>query len=104
MPWLPIYATDKDLQNIFSYLNDEEEVAFLVANGAGRWIARKSHDYIGDARYCIWHVPSGPLPLLRQGGKEDGLVEDPGKGGRKNGLVPILLVHILVQAIQELSG
>ena len=80
MPWLPIYATEKDLQNIFSYLKDEEEVEFLVANGTGRWIAKKSQDYIGDARYCTWHVPSGPLPLLRQNGQKDGLVEDPWQG------------------------
>ena len=80
MPSLPFYATEQDFQHIFSYLNDEEDVAFLVADGAGRWIARKNQDYIGYARYCIWHIPSGPLPLLRIDGKENGLVEDPWQG------------------------
>jgi hypothetical protein len=80
MPWLPIYATELDIQNLFAYLNDEEEVAFLVADGPGKWIAKKRGEYTGDIRYCIWHVPSGPLPLLRQNGQEQGLVNDPWQG------------------------
>ncbi len=83
MPWLPIYATDQDLQNVFAFLNDEEEVAFLVSDGPGRWIAKKHLNYEGDTRYCIWHVPSGPLPLLRQNGQKEGLIEDPWQGWKE---------------------
>jgi hypothetical protein len=80
MPWLPIYATEQDLHNIFAFLNDDEEVAFLVKDGPEKWIAKKNIDYVSDARYCIWHVPSGPLPLVRPNGQEDGLIEDPWQG------------------------
>lgn len=80
MPWLPIYATEQNLHSIFAFLNDEDEVAFLVADGTGRWIAKKKLDYAGDAQYCIWHVASGPLPLLRPNGQEEGLVDDPWQG------------------------
>jgi hypothetical protein len=83
MPWLPIYATEQDIHNIFVFLNGDEEVAFLVADGPGKWIAKKKHDYVGDARYCIWHVPSGPLPLVRPNGQEDGKIEDPWKGWKE---------------------
>lgn len=80
MPWLPIYATEQDLGSIFAFLNEEDEVAFLVSDGPGSWIAKKNLNYEGDMQYCIWHVPSGPLPLLRPNGQKEGLVEDPWQG------------------------
>ncbi len=83
MPWLPIYATEQDLQNVFAFLNEEDDVAFLVSDGPGRWIAKKQLDYGGDTRYCIWHVPSGPLPLLRQNGQGEGVIEDPWQGWKE---------------------
>ncbi len=83
MPWLPIYATEQDLRNVFAFLNAEDEVAFLVSDGPGRWIAKKQLNYEGDTRYCIWHVPSGPLPLLRANGQEEGLIIDPWQGWKE---------------------
>lgn len=80
MSWLLIYATEHDLRNVFAFLNEEDEVAFLVSDGPGRWVAKKHINYQGDSRYCIWHIPSGPLPLLRPNGKEEGLVQDPWQG------------------------
>ena len=80
MPWLPIYASDSDLEGIFSLLCADEEVAFLVSSGPKQWIAKSMVPYSGNARYCLWHIPSGPLPLLREKGKSHGTVEDPWRG------------------------
>lgn len=83
MPWLPIYASETDFAAIFTLLNEDEETAFLVADGAGLWIAKKSQAYAGDARYCIWHTHSGPLPLLRHRGSPDDIVADPWTGWKE---------------------
>lgn len=83
MPWLPIYATGQDLRNIFTFLNKENEVAFLVSDGPGRWIAKQQLAYESDTRYCLWHVPSGPLPLVRPNGQAEALVKDPWQGWRE---------------------
>lgn len=73
MPWLPLYASVKDLTGIFDFLSAESDIAFLVADGAGRWRAIEAMGFGGDRRYCLWHVPSGALPLLRVG--ETGVAE-----------------------------
>ncbi|MGK0189097.1 MAG: hypothetical protein ACI9R3_004914 [Verrucomicrobiales bacterium] len=63
MPWLPLYASEEDLTGIFEFLSTESDVAFLIADGAGRWKAINAMDFGGDRRYCLWHVASGALPL-----------------------------------------
>lgn len=80
MPWLPIYASESDMRDVFSLLNSAEEISFLIGDGPGKWIASKKQDYAGDSRYCIWHIPSGSLPLLRQNGQDNGIVPDPWRG------------------------
>ncbi len=69
-----------------------------------RWIAVPRLETLPDGRYTLWHVPSGPLPLLygnqpgQRGpacehphvgramtlaqalGREDGIIEDPWSG------------------------
>ena len=81
MAWLPMYLLDKDLEFLNDWLNQEEEIAFLVSNGHKKWIAKKEHKIFTDvgaqsfgerhkfaipdyAEYNLWHVPSGQLPLL----------------------------------------
>ena len=69
MPCILFYATDKDLQQVFAFLNKDPEAAFIVGNGPKRWIAKSPLPYHGDATYCIWHVPSaagGPLSIPRR--------------------------------------
>ena len=68
MPWLPLYATPADLDMVIQWLNEDDEIAFVMPDGPERWIARKAISCIDRARYCLWHVPSGPLPLLGDGG------------------------------------
>lgn len=65
MAWLPFYATENDTPTLLSHLNASEDVAFIVSNGPGKWIAIMTLEALPDGRYCLWHVPSGPLPLFR---------------------------------------
>jgi hypothetical protein len=74
MAWTPMYLLSEDVAILNDWLNQEDEIAFLVSNGKNKWIATKQHDIMGDiekqkfgktnfAEYKLWHVPSGPLPL-----------------------------------------
>jgi hypothetical protein len=76
MPWLPLYVNDADLQELLSWLNSDEEIAFIVSDGPKRWKAVPSLEKIANGRYCIWHSPSGPLPLLGHGTIKDSQVRD----------------------------
>jgi len=77
MPWLPLYIDETDAGQILRLLNRDPEVAFIVSTGPGQWIAQTGIDSIADSRYCLWHCPSGPLPLVRGYGVPDDLVSDP---------------------------
>ncbi len=80
MAWLPIYAAESDLPLLVSFLNSSEEIAFVVSDGLGKWKAVPTIERLRDGRYCLWHVPSGPLPLFR-GAQEDPLeIENPFAG------------------------
>lgn len=65
-----MYATQADLHTLLQWLNEDDEIAFVIPDGPERWIARKAISSIDRRRYCLWHVPSGPLPLLGPGGKD----------------------------------
>jgi hypothetical protein len=82
MAWLPMYLLESDVEFLNDWLNQEEEIAFLVSNGNKRWIAKKQHEIIKDIgtqemgsgnfkipnfiEYNLWHIPSGPLPLIKR--------------------------------------
>jgi hypothetical protein len=63
MPWLPIYADEEDFRVIHDWLNQNDEIAFIVSDGPRRWRAVQTVAHLDSARICLWHVPSGPLPL-----------------------------------------
>jgi hypothetical protein len=63
MPWLPIYADEEDFQVIHDWLNQNDEIAFIVPDGPSRWRAVYTVARMDSPRICLWHVPSGPLPL-----------------------------------------
>lgn len=81
MAWLPLYLVKQDVEFLNDWLNQEEEIAFLVSNGTSKWIAKKQHDIVADMerqkadgyfsgnylKYSLWHVQSGPLPLFGSG-------------------------------------
>lgn len=48
MAWLPMYLLQTDVELINDWLNQEEDIAFLVSNGGKKWIAKKQHDVISD--------------------------------------------------------
>jgi hypothetical protein len=68
MPSLPIYLYDDDTATILGLLNNDPEAAIIVSDGPSRWKAVASLSTLAKGRHAIWHVPSGPLPLL---GKDD---------------------------------
>jgi hypothetical protein len=75
MPWLPIYAEDEDFRAILDWLNENDEIAFIVADGPSRWRAVHTVPGIDVTTICLWHVPSGPLPLLCLDSKKRGLID-----------------------------
>jgi hypothetical protein len=64
MPWLPFYADEEDFRVVHDYLNQNEEIAFIVSDVPHRWRATHTIPHMDGTRICLWHVPSGPLPLL----------------------------------------
>lgn len=81
MPWLPLYATDPDLGLLLRWLNQDEDIAFLLATGPGRWQARRRLGALTPGRYALWHLPSGPLPLAPLNpASPAGTVADPWSG------------------------
>lgn len=80
MPWLPLYAAERDLAELLAKLNASSEIAFVVPHGPGQWLAVKSLASLVAGRYCLWHVPSGPLPLFRGASEQPGQIADPFAG------------------------
>ena len=80
MAWLPIYIDENDAGLLLDCLNSDAEIAFIVSDGDGRWVARSTLAAPTDERFCLWHVPSGPLPLVRPGGAVPSVVADPWGG------------------------
>jgi hypothetical protein len=100
MAWIPLYLVRQDLELLNDWLNKEEEIAFLVKNGAGKWIAKKEYKIIDEIgtqtfrgignfpmanfiEYNLWHIPSGQLPLIGDG-TSDTFITDPWAGWTEN--------------------
>ena len=71
MAYIQFYADEKDFRTIHQYLSEHPDIAFIVPNGRGRWCAvrevpRLKGTCVGldGTPICLWHIPSGPLPLL----------------------------------------
>lgn len=85
-----MYLTQQDVELLNNWLNQEVELAFLVSNGNRKWIAKKEHDISADlatqksglsyVEYNLWHVPSGPLPLLDLASAASAQIADPWAG------------------------
>lgn len=80
MPWLPLYIDEADARELRESLDSDPDVAFIVSDGVHKWIAVKALESAADGRYCLWHVPSGPLPLVRAASMSPGSVDDPWAG------------------------
>jgi hypothetical protein len=68
MPWMPIYASEKDTVWVIDQLCTDPQIAFIVSDLSStqkrRWKAIPTLHDQNIQRYCLWHVPSGKLPLL----------------------------------------
>ncbi len=79
MPWIPLYCVAEDLDALLQLLSDE--MAFIIPDGAGRWKAVESFVPTDGSRTALWHIPSGPLPLLhRDRDASDGVIKNPYSG------------------------
>ncbi len=64
MPWIPFHADEDDFRPILERLSADGEIAFILPNGRGKWIAAHQVPGLPDGVHCLWHIPGGPLPLL----------------------------------------
>lgn len=81
MPWLPMYIAEQDAALVMEALSGDRDIAFLIPDGLKRWRAVESLAPKGSGRVGLWHVPSGPLPLLPAApGAPVGYVPDPWAG------------------------
>lgn len=91
MVWIPLYADEVDLADVVKWLSADNEIAFIVSAGPKRWIARPELEGVHFNRLALWHIPSGPLPLLPgRAWQRARWIEDPMQGWkeRKTGLDP----------------
>ncbi len=80
MPWLPFYACFGDMSRLESFLNQSSDVAMIQSVTAGKWRAHRPV-HLQTGRNCLWHVPSGPLPLMPATyGDCLGVIDDPWAG------------------------
>lgn len=78
MPAIAMYADADDLQSLADWLLSEPDIAWIVSVGRKRWKAVEHCNVEPGRRYCMWHEPSGPLPLHPQDPDEEvKLIEDP---------------------------
>lgn len=103
MAWTPMYLMKEDIACLNDWLNQENEIAFLISNGQNKWIAKERHNIISDlgtqnieheyssvipnfVEFNLWHVPSGSLPLLESeltettNSSDNGKILDPWTG------------------------
>jgi hypothetical protein len=62
-----MYVNEEDVRVLLTWLTESAQVAFLHPDGIGRWKAVHELNELPNAPVEMWHIPSGPLPLL---GKE----------------------------------
>jgi hypothetical protein len=63
MGWLPMYLNKTDVDELLEFLNDEDQIAYLVCTEPYCWKAVKTVDKLQNGETVLWHIPSGPLPL-----------------------------------------
>lgn len=64
MTWLPIFIDEQDKKALLRWLNQQEEIAFIVPTGLKQWKAVSTVDDLPNGRHLLWHTPGGRLPRL----------------------------------------
>lgn len=84
MPWLPIYATEKDIAWVIDQLCADPEIAFIISDPSShqkrRWKAVPELYDQNIQRYCLWHISSGKLPLLDNRSESRQFIKNPWEG------------------------
>lgn len=85
MPWIPLYLYENDSSALVDWLNNEQEIAFIVRVGeSGRhhsWKAVGRVESLPDGKHLLWHVSGGPLPLPAADWRDPGdIIADPWAG------------------------
>jgi hypothetical protein len=80
-----LHATAKDIASLRDWINDSDDVAWIVkvaqSGQSYAWKATYRIDTLAEQQYAIWHIRSGPLNI--PSGKPsvpDALVSDPFQG------------------------
>jgi hypothetical protein len=79
MAWIPLYLNKSDEKELLTFLNQEDEIAFIVSNGENNWKAVNTINEFPEQRIVLWHTPSGKLPLLTPDDSEE-WIEEPSNG------------------------
>lgn len=75
-----MYVEEPDLDVLLRWLNEDDEVAFIVANGPKRWVAKKRIDNLNtNSTQALWHIPFQWLPLIVDFSTHR-MIEDPWSG------------------------
>lgn len=80
MPCIAMHLDEEDFGLVKQWLSGDEEIAYIVADGPGRWRAGRTIAEVADHRFCLWHIPSGSLPLLTQDVRRDEQIANPWAG------------------------
>lgn len=82
MAWLPMYLLDADISLLVGRFDEDGEMMWLAGDGEGRWRAVARLGRTPPERIGLWHVPSGPLPLVSGTRQDDpdGQIADPSAG------------------------
>ncbi len=81
MPWMPFYSDEEDWRVILDWLNQQDEIAFVISDVPGRWRTVQTVSALYSPRIYLWHIPSGPLPLVHPlPGRQVDPIADPWSG------------------------
>jgi len=84
MRWMHFYASTADLPLVQDTVAADADLALLASEKGNWWKATLDVTLAGDGRYALWHVPTGPLPLMPgDGGDATAMIDDPFGGWRQ---------------------
>jgi hypothetical protein len=77
-----MYLTSDDVELVGLVLSKDKDIAVIIPDGEPyRWKAVKDFNPPYAERTALWHIPSGPIPLVSgEAGQPDLFVEDPWTG------------------------
>jgi hypothetical protein len=82
-----MYVHGSDLELLLERLDGDDELAWLVPTNPGSWKATAAHPEPLLATYKLWHIPSGPLPLIPPHSPAGLIKRDPGSPEYEGGWI-----------------